>query len=64
MNFDSSPPPPFFSDLILFPISLLDQPQRPVPNSNTVTWYIWSAMAYGGIDKHGQNEILKEISML
>ena len=36
MNFDSSPPP-FFSDLILFPISLLHQPQRPVPNSNTVT---------------------------
>jgi hypothetical protein len=35
MNFDSSPPP-FFSDLILFPISLLHQPQRPVPNSNTV----------------------------
>ena len=29
-----SPPPPFFSDLILFPISLLHQPQRPVHNSN------------------------------
>ena len=62
MNFDSfPPPPPFFSYLILFPISLLHQPQWPVPNSNTVTYYIfgvlWPMGANGGIDKHRQNEI-------
>jgi hypothetical protein len=39
-------PPPFFSDLIIFPISLLHQPQRPVPNSNTVTecYGLWGQM--------------------